>query len=164
MLHADEKPHQNESAQHQAPKPLARRTPNRAGRRRPAENHHRRPAHQLQHVERGKQQTALLSEGHFHGFHGAFPRPAADETGAEQQRAADDVADENGSHTPGKAQRGKKRAGENFRDGHRRAEPDQTVCGHGGFLLVHIIPLSPKPYYKKQETPIAGVSEEESGL
>jgi hypothetical protein len=36
-----------------------------------------------------------LSEGHFHRFHGAFARPGADQTGEEQQCAADQVPEKN---------------------------------------------------------------------
>ena len=90
-------------------------------------DHNGGPAHQLQNVEAGKEQAALLTEAHLHRFHGALAHAAADEAGQEEQGAADDVADEDGQYSLAETQGRKIGAGQNLGDGHAGAEPDETV-------------------------------------
>ena len=100
-------------------------------------DHNSGPAQQLQNVEAGEEQAALLAEAHLHGLHGAFAHPAADKAGQEQQRAADEVTDEDGEYTFAEAQRSEVGAGQYLGDGHAGAEPDEAVFKQGGATLFH---------------------------
>ena len=104
-------------------------------------DHNGGPAYQLDDVQNREQQRALGAEAHFGGIHGAFAYLAADEARQIQHDAADDMAQENGQQTLPKAQGGKVGAGEDLRDGDRRAEPDEAVFKYGGTFFFHVLRL-----------------------
>ena len=92
------------------------------------------PAHQLQNIQQGKQQAALLAEAHFHRLHGAAASAAADQARQQHHGAADNVADNDGQQALAHAQRRKGRTGQDLGQRHTCPEPDQGVLkGRGLF-------------------------------
>ena len=51
------------------------------------------------------------------------------------------MAQEDGQQALPEAQRGKVGAGEDLRDGDRRAEPDEAVFKYGGTFFFHVLRL-----------------------
>ena len=140
VLNADEDPQHNEAADDDGPDPAAD-APDAVDGQGAVKDHNGGPAYQLDDVQNTEQQRALGAEAHFGGIHGAFADLAADEARQIQHDAADDMAQENGQQTLPKAQGGKVGAGEDLRDGDRRAEPDQTVFKYGGTFFFHVLRL-----------------------
>ena len=133
IFDADGDPQHNQPADDQTPHPFADAEHGVRGER-AVIDHDRRPADKLQHVERGKKQAADAAEAQLDRAHGAEAGAAADESGEEKHRTADDVAEQDGKQTLGEAEGREIRAGEDLGDGHGRTEPDEAVLEAGRFF------------------------------
>ena len=126
IFDADGDPQHDQPADDQTPYPFADAEHGVRGER-AVIDHDRRPADELQHVERREKQAADAAEAQLDRAHGAEAGAAADESGEEKHRTADDVAEQDGKQTLGEAEGREIRAGEDFGDGHGRTEPDEAV-------------------------------------
>ena len=101
-------------------------------------DHNGSPAHQLEHIQEGKEDSALFPEAHFYSFHSTAARFAADHACKEKHGAAYKMSDNNGKKPFLKAQRGKASSCEDFCQGNACAEPDQAVFEDGGTFFGHV--------------------------
>ena len=130
---AYEYPQEDERAYDQAPGPGSRLKDAVRGQG-PVVDHDGRPAHELEDVQKREEQPALFAEGELHRLHRAKARPAAYEPREEKQRAAYDMADDDGEDALAHAQGREVGAGQDLRNGDARAEPDEAVLEGGGLF------------------------------
>ena len=129
-------PEDDQCADHQTPDPAAD-VKDTADSQCAVIDHDGRPADQLQHIQKGKQQAALLAEAHLDGLHSTAAGAAANQARQQHHGAADDMSDKDRCQTLGHAQRGESRARQNLRQRNTGTEPYQAVLK--GRCLFHSV-------------------------